>query len=234
MQLDIKKAFKSPFTEEKWHVKLIFPFVMSLLSLITNVYYNDSSLTSLVINFLVILPGIILSGFYAQFGHNEIHDHLPLLPDLEGSIKNFLTYGIKLVGIMLIYFSLVLVGSLLGLSALAHPSVLTLFGLFLMVLGLFVGFPLAVMAEGIFFDNFSFKESIDYKKVFKLLSKVKMEVLLYIIACICFMMIMSICTSIVTVLSVAIVLAAAVIALLQLALINFNAQIYKIAKSRLG
>lgn len=233
MALDMKKAFNSPFSEEKWYKKLIFPFMLAIFNLMTNVYYQDSSLTSIVINFAVIILGIALSGFYAQFGHNEIHDQSPLLPDLESNMKNFFLYGIKLVGIMLIYFSLVLIGSLFGLSALAHPSILALFGLFLMVLGLFVGFPLAVVAEGVFFDNFSFKESIDVKKVIKLLAKVKMEVLLYIIACICFMMITSGLNSIVSIFSVTIIIAAALSTIIQLALINFNAQIYKIAKSKL-
>lgn len=233
MKLDIKKAFKSPFAEEKWYKKLIFPFMLAIFNLITNVYYQDSSLTSLIINFAVIILGVALSGFYAQFGHNEIHEQSPLLPDLDSNIKNFFLYGIKLVGIMMIYFSLVLIGSLFGLSALAHPSVLALFGLFLMVLGLFVGFPLAVVAEGIFFDNFSFKESLDIKKVIKFLGKVKMEVLLYIIACICFMMITTGLNSIVSMFGITIIFAAAISTAIQLALINFNAQVYKIAKSRL-
>lgn len=232
MELDIKKAFKSPFLEEKWHIKLIFPFIVAILNLITNVYYKDSSLTSLVINFLVIILGIALSGFFAQFGHNEVHNQSPLLPDMEENIKNFFIYGIKLVGIMIVYFSLVLIGSLFGLTAYAHPSVLALFGLFLMVLGLFVGFPLAVVAEGIFFDNFNFKEALDIKKVFRLLTKIKMEILLYIIACICFMMLMSIFNSLVTIYSVTIIFVAAFVTAIQLALINFNAQIYKIAKSK--
>ncbi len=234
MTLDIKKAFKSPFSEEKWYRKLIFPFILAIFNLMTSVYYQDSSLTSLIINFAVIILGIMLSGFYAQFGHNEIHDQSPLLPDLESNIKNFFLYGIKLVGIMLIYFSLVFVGSLFGLSALAHPSVLALFGLFLMVLGLFVGLPLAIIAEGIFFDNFSFKESLDVKMVIKLLAKVKMEVLLYIIACICFMMITSGLNAIVSIFGITIIFAAAISTIIQLALINFNAQVYKIAKTKLG
>lgn len=233
MELDFKKAFKSAFLEEKWYTKLIFPFIMAILSLITNAFYKDTSMTSAVINLLTIVPGIILSGFYAQFGHNEVHDKSPLLPDLEPNIMNFFTYGIKLVGIMLIYFSLVFVGSLFGLSAFAHPSAFALFGLFLMIAGIFIGFPLAVIAEGLFFDNFNFKESLDIKKVFKLLTKVKMEVLLYIITCICFMMIMSILSSIVSLYGVALLFAAALVATIQLALINFNAQIYKIAKSKL-
>lgn len=233
MELDMKKALKSAFSEEKWYSKLIFPFILAIFNLITNVYYKDSSLTSVIINLLVIILGIALSGFYAQFGHNEVHGKQPLLPELESNIKNFFIYGIKLVGIMLIYFSLVLIGSLFGLSAMAHPSILALFGLFLMVFGIFVGFPLAIVAEGIFFDNFSFKESLDIKKIIKLLAKVKMEVLLYIIACICFMMITSGLNSIVSMFGITIIFAAAVSTIIQLALINFNAQTYKIAKLKL-
>lgn len=229
----MKKAFNSPFSEEKWYSKLIFPFILAILNLMTNVYYQDSSLTSLIINFVVITLGVALSGFYAQFGHNEIYDQSILLPDLESNIKNFFLYGIKLVGIMMIYFSLVLVGSLFGLSALAHPSALAFFGLFLMVLGMFVGFPLAAVAEGVFFDNFCFKEALDVKRVIKLLAKVKMEILLYIIACICFMMIISGLNSIVSIFGVTIIIAAALSTIIQLALINFNAQIYKIAKAKL-
>lgn len=233
MKLDIKKAFNSPFSEENWYIKFIFPFIMSILSIMSSVFYKDDSFSMTIANLLAFVPGIILGGFYAQFAHNEIHDISPLLPNLQSEIGNFLKYGFKLMGVMLIYFSVAIIGGLLGIIALKNPSILTLLALILMLGGLILGFVLSVAAEGIFFDNFCFKDTLDYKRVLKLLSKVKMEIAVYFLFCFCFIMLTSICNSIVEALNFTLLFAAALIATGQFIIVNISAQIYKIAKARL-
>jgi len=233
MELDIKKALNSPFSEEKWHIKLILPFIVAILGLITSAFYKDYPTMSNIVNLISIIPSIILGGFYVQFAHNEIHDKTPLLPDLELGVMDFLKYGFKLLGVVLVYFSIAIIGLLLGLIAIKTQNLLALVALVLLLVGILVGFILSILAEGIFFDTFNFKEALDYKRVFKLLSKVKMEVALYFLVCICFMMFMSICNAIVESLNITIIFAAVFIAIGQLIVVNLNAQIYKVAKSRL-
>lgn len=233
MQLSMKKAFNSPFGEEKWYIKLAFPFIMAILGLIASAFYKDDNVSLAIINILTFIPGIILGGFYAQFAHNEIHDISPLLPDLDSNIGDYLKYGFKLLGIVCIYFSIAIAGILLGMVALKLQNFLALIALILIMLGMPLGFIFAIPAEGIFFDNFCFKDALDYKKVLALLSKVKMEIAVYFLICFCFMMLMTICNSIVEIFNLSLVFVAAFVAAAQLVIVNLSAQIYKIAKARL-
>lgn len=234
MKLDFKKAFNSPFSDEKWYIKLVFPFIMTLLGIMTSTFYKNDSGTNIMINLLTLFPSIILAGFYAQFAHNEIHDVEPILPELKSKIVDFLKYGFKLIGISIIYFSIVIVGAIISLGGLKTFNIFSLLGLVLIPIGLIIGFVLVILAEGMFFDSFCFKDALDYKKVIALLSKVKMEVGVYFLLCVCFMILTSMCNSIVELFGFTIILAAAIITAIQFALVNINAQIYKIAKARLG
>lgn len=234
MKLDFKKAFNSPFSDEKWYIKMIFPFILAILGIISSTFYKNDQATNAVINLVTLIPSIILGGFYAQFAHNEIYDKSPLLPDLESGVKDFLKYGFKLLGVMIVYFSIVIIGAILGFTGLNNPNILSILGTILLLIGIPICFVLAILAEGIFFDTFCFKDTLDYKKVIKLLSKVKMEVGVYFLLCICFMILTSICNSIVELLGFAIIFAAAFITIVQFIMVNISAQIYKIAKARLG
>lgn len=234
MSLDFKKAFNSPFSEEKWYIKMVFPFVMTLLGIMTSTFYKNDAGANVMINLLTLFPSIILAGFYAQFAHNEIHDVAPILPELKAKIVDFLKYGFKLIGISIIYFSIVLVGSIISLAGLKTFNIFSVLGLVLIPIGLIIGFLLAVPAEGIFFDTFCFKAALDYKKAIELLSKVKMEIAVYAVICIFFVVFTSICNSIVDLFGFTIILLAAIITAIQFAIVNINAQIYKIAKARLG
>ena len=89
MQLDIKKAFLSPFSEEKWYIKLIFPSFMAIFSLISNILAQEHKAEVLGLALITLLPFLVLYGFFAQFAHNEIHDELPLLPDLKTKVKQY-------------------------------------------------------------------------------------------------------------------------------------------------
>jgi hypothetical protein len=147
---------------------------------------------------------------------------------------NFLKYGFKLTGTMFIYFSLVILGAFLGFLGFSLSPTFAVIGLIVMGVGIILGIPLGILAEGVFFDTFTFKDTLDYKKVCRLLSKVKMEVGVYFLICICFMMLTSMCNSIVAALGFTIIFAAVFMTIGQLVIVNISAQIYKLAKTRLG
>lgn len=230
MELDIKKVFKSPFSEEKWYMKLIFPFIVMILSSPIFTYAGGESP---IISLSIIILSFILAGFYAQFGHNEIHDISPLLPELESNIGNFFKYGFKLSVIMSIYLLLVEIGLfLLFVGASTSPNLASI-AFILIIIGMIIGFPLSIIAQGIFFDNFSFKEAFNVKKILQFLPKVKKEAIVYTLFTICFVLLSGICNALVKISGFTVIFTAAFLTIFQLAVVNFNAQIYKIAKLRL-
>lgn len=240
MELNFKKVFSSPFSDDKWPIKVIFPAVMSILSFISNTWLQEHPMKTLVLFLIALIPGLILNGYFAQFGHNEIHDEIPLLPELGSGIEKFLKNGVKLFGVMTIYiliFALIasLLGIVLGVVAglLNLKVIISILAIIIFIPLIVIAFAFLVVAECAFFDNFSFKEALTYKQILILLSKVKAETFAYILFFACFMMVTSICMSIVYLFPFVVLFAALFLAIVQLITINFKAQIYKIAKSRL-
>lgn len=244
MDLDIKKALNSPFSDEKWYIKLIFPSIMAIFSLISNNLSKDNPAGFLGLLLITLIPGLILSGLFVQFANNEIHGNSPLIPNLSSNIKTFLKYGAKLMGAMLIYglvFSLIgiIIGIVLGIifgiiaAILNIKALITLLFIVTLLPVLILLTCFLILAEGIFFDNFNFKETLNYKKAFKLLTKVKSEIGIYLLFVIGFGIIISIISAILKIAPAAIILASVPVAIIQFISVNFKAQIYKIAKSRM-
>lgn len=239
MELNIKKAFKSPFSQEKWYIKLIFPFVVTILSFLLNNWKEDNQLLTLAVLLLLMIPQLILNGFFTKFANNEIHEQEPLLPQLIGNVQKFFLYGIKLLGVMIVYLlaflpiliitiiSLVIIGTLMDKTGIPYLMMI----IFLPILVFLTCYQ--VLVEGLFNDNFNFKQALDYKKAYRLLTKVKSEIVKYILFFIGFTIIAAILESIIKVLPLAMILAAVPVIIGQLASVNLKAQIYKIAKLRL-
>lgn len=245
MQLDIKKAFLSPFSEEKWYIKLIFPAFMAIFSLISNILAQEHKAEVLGLALITLLPFLVLYGFFAQFAHNEIHDELPLLPDLKTKVKQYFKYGLSLLGIILIYtiaffiisfvislilgFALGFTVAVLKLSKIIIPIVLAI----LLIPVLILTIAYMTLVEGSFVDNFNFNEALNFKKIYSLIFKVKSEIFVYIILAFGLTIVLSIITIILAVPKITLILVPIVIAIQQLISINLKAQVYKIAKSRL-
>lgn len=245
MELNVKKAFCSPFSDEKWYIKLIFPSVVTFLGLLSNNLTPQYPFLAFILLVILLIPALVLSGFFAQFANNEIHDNSPLLPNIESKVKDFLEYGIKFLEVMIVYLLVFLtiavvigiaLGAILGIIA----SILNFKAIVPIVAALFF-IPLGVLAlaflalvEGIFFDNFSFKESLDYKRALNLLSKVKLEIGFYILLFACLSMATSIINALLSPFTPSLLIICVLMAVVQMIFINIKAQIYKIAKERLG
>lgn len=251
MELNIKKAFGSPFSDEKWYIKLIFPSIMAIFSLSSNVLVHEHKMAMFFILCLVLLlPGFVLSGFFLQFVHNEIHDETPLLPNLKSQILQYLKYGAKLLGLVLYYMITlglimcaiililnIFIGIVIGIcSALLHlqkPVMIllsTITSLIISIPIIIVWFSYFILLTGAFADNFNFKEAKNYKRIFSLLSKVKSEIAIYIV---CLFIAIVIITLLPFLPKITLILAPIITAIIQFVLINLKAQVYKIAKGRL-
>lgn len=245
MELDIKKAFHSPFSEEKWYLKLIFPVIMAAFNLISNVAVHEHKIAVIILILITILPNLVLIGFFTQFAHNEIWNEIPLLPSLKSKIKQYFSYGIKNLGLSICYgIAFFIIGfvlsfvtglvlgilcAILGLNKIILPIVSII--IFVPVLILLVAFM--VLVKGAFADNFSFKEAMNYKRLFKLMSKVKSEIAIYLLLTICLTIALVIIVLTLSLLKFTLILAPILMAIVGLISINLYAQVYKIAKSRL-
>lgn len=245
MELNVKKAFRSPFSDEKWYMKLIFPSIVTFFGLLSNDLTPEYPFAAFILLVMLIIPTIVLSGFFAQFANNEIHDNFPLLPNIESKVKDFLEIGIKLLEVMIVYLLIfltiaIVIGIALGVILGIIASVLN-FKALVPIVSTLCFIPLGVLAlaflavvEGIFFDNFNFKESLDYKKALSLLSKVKLEIGFYILLFTCLTIATSIINMLLSPFAPSLLLICFLMAVVQMIFINIKAQIYKIAKERLG
>lgn len=244
MELNVKKAFCSPFSDEKWYLKLIFPSIMASFNLIPNAWLKQHPIEFLVLFLIILIPSFALKGFFIQFAHNEIHDKSPLLPELKSNGKNFLKYGVKLVGVFVIYMLIfLLIAFLAGLAlgfVLGIISAFLHFKAMIPIIAAIVFIPLGILAaafiilvECIFFDNFSFKEALNYKRAWGLLSKAKSEIMIYFLLMIGVFIALALCFLILSFLKFTLILVPVLLAITQLISVNLKAQIYKTAKLRL-
>lgn len=234
MELDIKKAYLSPFSEEKWYLKLIFPSIMALISIIlSNKNLHIPNLYVLIIILISIIPSFILSGFFIQFEHNEIHDELPLLPILKSNIPTYGKYGVNCIGVAIFYGILSLLLLIAFALAIKYAVTAKIFiGIILLIP--FILFLIAAgLAQSTYADSFHFTEAINIKRVFIIMSKVKVEILVYLLMSIILTFLTFFITLILVLSVVGIILVPFTTAILQLIIVNIKAQVYKVAKYRL-
>lgn len=253
MELNIKKAFLAPFSDEKWYIKLIFPSIMAIFSLIFNVLIHVKPKESIILYLIVLIPSLILSGFFLQFAHNEIHDEKPLLPNLKSNIKTYLVNGIKYLGLTLLYalvigFTLglvvillnIIIGIIVGFCAISFHLDKPTFTMLAAIISVITYIPFAIfmfayfiLICGAFSDKFSFKEAKDFKRIFKLLKQAKSEVAVCILLEIGIFITAIIAILILLLPKITLVFAPIIVAIGQMISVNLKAQVYKIAKSRL-
>lgn len=230
MKLDISRAFQSPFSEEKWYIKLIFPMLMAAYGLLSSPVLFLPKKLLFAITLLCILPNIVLSGFFIQFQHNEIKDQDPLLPMLTGNIKKYFMYGLYGLGISIAFIILAAIVFFVGsifvkIAWIFKPIVrLALFALFMILV---VGF---IMALNMYSEDFNFKAAFDYKRILKLLSAVKFEIIIYLIIAIVLCIGINVFSSFTNFM---LIISPFFITVIQLILLNLNAQLYKLAKYNL-
>lgn len=231
MELNIKKACLSPFSENKWYIKLIFPVIMSAFGLVSNPHLHISNKVILLTLFISMLPNIVFGGLYTQFQHNEIHNKTPLLPCLDGKVKNYFIYGLNGLGITLIYM---LIGLLLFIyipNLFKNTGIISVVISLFSLLGIIAGIIIWLFALNAYADYFCFKDAIDLGRIFKLISKVQLlEFFGFIFIAI---LIVNGINLVSTLTNIILVVSPIIIVIMQLILMNIMAQLYKIAKKRL-
>lgn len=186
MQLDIKKAIKSPFNDKKWVSKLIFPSIAICLltvvicekpyfhKLLTNIPFF-LSLTFFVVLFI---SEFILSGLFLQIRHNFICD-IKQYPDLKGHLGGYFLNGFAS---LIIYLTYTLAEKLLELISNVPTG-----GFISLILGIFLLCAYIILlisgsfSQNIYANSFYFSKAFDYKKIFSLISKVKKEIFIYFV-----------------------------------------------------
>lgn len=233
MNLEIKRAFTTPFGEEKWYLRLIFPFLVTLLAALGDKHFHLPPIL-LVAIFVALIPlSLILSGFYLQFEHNEIHSEESLLPVLKDKWLDYLILGLKVTAI---FISFLFVELLLFLPLVKLFKIETLtgtiFGMLLFVLMLFVGLILSFATSSLA-DTFELKYGFNLSRILSLIPKVIVEIIVYLILCVILAVAGSAIASLLKLNTVGILLTPIVTVIVQFITVDLKAQVYKIAKFRL-
>lgn len=179
MNLNIRKAYYSPFSEKSWHIKWIFPFIMSIFNTIYNPNWHIPKTVILITALISLLLNIVLWGFFVQFQHNEIHDEIQILPELKGKIKTYFVHGFKTIGIILFYlffgFGLFIFFSYF----LKFGGIIKILARLILIVGLFLFVITLVLAQSSYANDFNFRNAIKSKRIYRLIAKVKLEIFLY-------------------------------------------------------
>lgn len=232
MDLDIKRAFLSPFLEKKWFVKLVFPFIISACFLIFDKNLHASKLTQAIAVSCLAIPYLILWGFFTQFQHNEIHNKSEILPMLNNKLKDYLIYGLQLTGISLVYIIFLAIISIMIIPFFIfkiNAAILTLLIIMYICVVLFLMATL-IFSECSFADNFHFKDAFNFSLIFQLMSNAKLEILTLFL----FSALLSIVLKLILTFTNFILIFYPFLRILaKLMGYNLAAQMYKIAKKRL-
>lgn len=237
MHIDIKKAIKSPFSDDKWYLKMIFPFIMVVLDSVGEKHLHIPNLYVGIVALITIIPNLILTGLFLQFQHNELHNEKPLLPILTNNITKYLKYGFESLGFILYYFLLFIMFAILIyiVVQMAIPKGKEIFEIILICIGYSLFYLVYMMAQSTYADEFRLIDACNFNKILKLISKVKMEILIYLLTAILIIMAAASIFYIFTIhfVIVSIVLIPVLITLAEFMLVDLQAQVYKIAKFRL-
>lgn len=231
MDLNIKKAIASPFSEKKWYIKLIFPIIITALGLVSNPSLHISQNVILLTTLISLLPDIVLAGFFIQFQHNEIHSETPLLPFLDEKVKTYFIYGLNGAGITLIYMALGFILFIAIPNLFKNAGIISALIGILSILVLIIGIIVLVFAFNAYADYFEFKDAISLGRIFKLMSKVQ---LFDFFGFIFFTIGLANCIKFISSLNnIFLVFSPFITVIIQLIIMNMSAQLYKIGKNRL-
>ncbi len=180
MQLDIKKAFLSPFSDHEWKSKLSILTILGVF-LVFQCFKNPNLKQFNVIAEILFLPFSFLNiGYCVKFAHNEIHKIKPLLPVWEFDfLLEYFKYGLLFLVISWIYIICFIIICLPMALLLNHFNIIYLCIFILFSMYLFV--IIHSLAINLYADNFKFKEAFNIRYLFNLIKNVKKELFLSIL-----------------------------------------------------
>lgn len=127
MQLDIKKAIKSPFNDKKWYLKTGLLFLITVFGLdpgfdslikkftlgikMINAIFSTGiegvtsylNVLSVVLFPTLLFLSVLALGYLLQFSHNEINGISPIIPEWRKNIKKYLRSGFIAFGVLLAF-----------------------------------------------------------------------------------------------------------------------------------
>lgn len=239
MELSLKKALRSPISDEKWYLKIIFPSIMVILGNVGNEHLHIPDLYVIIVFLVSIIPNLILFGFFFQFQHNEIKNENPLLPVLKSNIFTYLKYGFKSLAFDLFYLfliGLVIISLIIGLKLTLYNGIIKAIGTMLGItsfISLIFFYFMWGFAGSAYADNFSLKDAFNFSKNLNLISKVKSEILVFALYSLIIILFYLLLFYIFLMYILSIVLIPVLAAASGLMFYNLQAQFYKIAKFRL-
>lgn len=198
MQLDIKKAIKSPFSDEKWYLKTGLLFLITVFGLdpgfdavikkftlvikminatfstgIEGVTSNIDVLTVILVPAFLFLS-ILALGYLLQFSHNEIKGISPIIPEWRKNIKKYLRSGFIAFAVLLAFH---IIFSILGevfknlLYSIFNMSTFNTY-----ILDYFR--DIFILIVFCFYSwRFNLKDSFDIPSIFRFIAKAKCELL---------------------------------------------------------
>lgn len=174
MQLDIKRAFLSPFSEKDWPWNL---FLFGVLSYITIAIHANMLLKGALIGIpFSILIRVLLFGYLIHYIHNEIHGITPSLPNWKTNIFSYFKKGLEcsiiILGYVAIYLIILFIPILLiCLIPLSWVKLLFITLLFI------VSLPILGIIVCCYADTLNYSDSFNLKRSYKLFSKAKKEMI---------------------------------------------------------
>lgn len=233
MDLEIKRAFNAPFSEEKWYLKLIFPTIMAAIGMLYNPKLHIPPLYLAIVFIFSILPSLVLSGFFIQFQHNIIHNESPVLPVLKSNVLNYLKYGFKSLSYVLFYFLLIVLSAISLAVATKLPGGFKILLVITSVLAIIFLFLVLIIATSIFADRFCVKDAFNFNRIMSLMSKVRLEFLMFFLMLFVVSLMSTVIISTLTIIAIGTIFVPFVHALVQFIIGHLSAQVYKIAKYKL-
>lgn len=216
MILDIPKALLSPFSDDKWKSKL---FILTLLSIL-GTFLEPSGL-----GWLSWLPIFIFIGYCVQFSYNEIHNITPLLPDWHSNFLKYFKYG-AIFSVITFIYSIIVFLIMLTMIKLSYTLIFGIGGFIFSIVCLWI--------TGAYCDNFQFKDAFNMKKFIRLISKIQLEIIIFILIIFALFTIACILAPFVKDLKLSKTTVVLIISLLEPFIIlfinNLIAQIYRIGK----
>lgn len=180
MQLDIKKAFLSPFSGKGWFWKVTLFSVLAIIAETCNLNISRYSIIGLFL-------AMLLSGYSVNFIHNEINNINPILPAWRLNLKKFFKLGIVSIFMCFIYFfiSLLVIFPLFGIGNILKTTLHLPFLNAIAIVFLVLFFLLLIIAVqfGIcaYSKNYDIADCFKENILFKLMLLVKKEIFITIL-----------------------------------------------------
>jgi len=165
MSISFKKAMLSPYRDEKWKTKVGIAILLYVPGFIAALTLGVNNPAALILTFIA---SVIIGGFTAVFGHKEINNEEPPLPDWD--FGQIITVALKSWLIGIVYFLMflplfIIVFAISGVDR-SYFIISLLFSVPLFIFAfIFIGVAQSLFMKNLVMaDAFNFKVAVSYLK----------------------------------------------------------------------